>query len=54
MHDRRGDRGRRPRPGPPGFRWLTVGRLADLTRHSGYLNVQARTLLACLRYAQGK
>lgn len=32
----------------PGFRWLTLHQFADLLRHSHYVNVQARTLLACL------
>jgi dTDP-4-dehydro-6-deoxy-alpha-D-glucopyranose 2,3-dehydratase len=36
-------------PAPPDdFRWMTVRQLGDLVRHSGYLDVQARTLLACL------
>jgi len=30
------------------FHWLTLHQLADLMRHSHYLNVQARTLIACL------
>ncbi|WP_240809411.1 NDP-hexose 2,3-dehydratase family protein [Microbispora catharanthi] len=29
-------------------RWLTVSQLTDLLQHSRYLNVQARTLTACL------
>lgn len=33
---------------PPGFLWLTVGQLARLLRHSQYVNVEARSLLACL------
>lgn len=36
-------------PEPPGFRWLTLGQLEELTRHSHYLNMQARSALACLR-----
>lgn len=33
---------------PPGFFWLTVGQLTSLVCHSNYVNVQARSLLACL------
>ncbi|WP_416069048.1 NDP-hexose 2,3-dehydratase family protein [Streptomyces kanasensis] len=33
---------------PPGYRWVTVGQLNSLTAHGHYVNVQARTLLACL------
>jgi oxidase EvaA len=32
----------------PDFRWLTLHQLADLLRHSHYVNVQARSLVACL------
>nr|AKA59116.1 C2 dehydratase [Streptomyces sp. WAC2288] len=33
---------------PPSYRWVTPGQLNSLTRHGHYVNVQARTLLACL------
>ncbi|MEN3585893.1 NDP-hexose 2,3-dehydratase family protein [Streptomyces sp. ZYX-F-203] len=33
---------------PPGFAWATPAQLTALTRHGHYLNVEARTLLACL------
>jgi oxidase EvaA len=33
---------------PPGFRWMTPAQLANLVRRSHYVNVQARSLLACL------
>ncbi|GGU72538.1 NDP-hexose 2,3-dehydratase family protein [Lentzea flava] len=33
---------------PDGYAWVTVGQLADLLRHGQYVNVQARTLIACL------
>ncbi|MGP3949261.1 NDP-hexose 2,3-dehydratase family protein [Streptomyces sp. 7N604] len=33
---------------PPGYRWVTPGQLNSLARHGHYVNVQARTLLACL------
>ncbi|ONI76344.1 NDP-hexose 2,3-dehydratase [Actinosynnema sp. ALI-1.44] len=33
----------------PNYRWMTPHQLADLLRHSHYVNVQARSLLACLR-----
>ncbi|MFF5563813.1 NDP-hexose 2,3-dehydratase family protein [Streptomyces sp. NPDC012623] len=33
---------------PPGYAWATPAQLSALTRHGHYLNVEARTLLACL------
>jgi oxidase EvaA len=33
---------------PPGYAWVTPAQLTALVRHGHYLNVQARTLLACL------
>ncbi|MGW7169907.1 NDP-hexose 2,3-dehydratase family protein [Streptomyces sp. NPDC054884] len=33
---------------PPGHAWATVSQLTALLRHSQYVNVQARTLVACL------
>ncbi|MFJ9982360.1 NDP-hexose 2,3-dehydratase family protein [Streptomyces cyaneofuscatus] len=33
---------------PPGYRWVTPGQLTSLVRHGHYVNVQARTLIACL------
>ncbi len=33
---------------PSDFRWLTVHQLTALIRHSHYVNVQARSLVACL------
>jgi oxidase EvaA len=33
---------------PADFRWLTVRQLIELLRHSHYVNVQARTMIACL------
>ncbi|MFF4159679.1 NDP-hexose 2,3-dehydratase family protein [Streptomyces sp. NPDC001678] len=35
-------------PGHPDYRWLAVRQLTALLRHSHYLNVQARSLVACL------
>ncbi|WP_084780649.1 NDP-hexose 2,3-dehydratase family protein [Planobispora rosea] len=32
----------------PEYRWLTVHQLGELMRHSYYMNVQARSLMACL------
>lgn len=32
----------------PGYRWMAVHQLIELLRHSHYVNVQARSLLACL------
>ncbi|MEZ3182554.1 NDP-hexose 2,3-dehydratase family protein [Streptomyces pimonensis] len=37
-----------PHPCPPGFQWVTPAQLGTLVRHGHYVNVQARTLLACL------
>lgn len=34
---------------PPDYRWMTLHQLSGLLRHSHYVNVQARTLIACLR-----
>ncbi len=33
---------------PDDFHWLTVHQLIELLRHSHYVNVQARTMIACL------
>ncbi|MDR3083632.1 MAG: NDP-hexose 2,3-dehydratase family protein [Streptomyces sp.] len=33
---------------PPGHTWATPAQLTSLVQHSHYLNVQARTMLACL------
>ncbi|MGH3939765.1 MAG: NDP-hexose 2,3-dehydratase family protein [Pseudonocardiaceae bacterium] len=32
----------------PDFRWMTLHQLVELLRHSHYLNVQARSLIACV------
>lgn len=37
-----------PEDPPEGFCWVTAGQLMDLVRHAHYLNIEARTLLACL------
>jgi oxidase EvaA len=37
-----------PLDAPQGYFWVTAGQLTSLVRHGHYLNVQARTLLACL------
>ncbi|MFI8091854.1 NDP-hexose 2,3-dehydratase family protein [Streptomyces sp. NPDC086080] len=34
---------------PPGFRWMTLPQITWLLQHRHYLNVQARSLIACLR-----
>ncbi|MGW3498364.1 NDP-hexose 2,3-dehydratase family protein [Streptomyces sp. NPDC001020] len=36
------------RPDLPGYRWLTPAQLSGLLRHSHYVTMQARSLLACL------
>lgn len=33
---------------PPNYRWMTIRQLIDLLRHGHYLNIEARSLLACL------
>ncbi|MEV0144389.1 MULTISPECIES: NDP-hexose 2,3-dehydratase family protein [unclassified Nonomuraea] len=37
-----------PLPDHPGFRWLALHQIDELLRHSYYLNVEARSLTACL------
>lgn len=37
-----------PHNPPPGYAWVTREQLTSLVRHGHYLNVQGRTLLACL------
>jgi len=37
-----------PHDTPSNYTWTTVHRLASLLRHSYYLNVETRTLVACL------
>ncbi|MFF9852783.1 NDP-hexose 2,3-dehydratase family protein [Streptomyces litmocidini] len=37
-----------PLDAPAGYAWVSPAQLTSLTRHGHYLNVQARTLLACL------
>ncbi|MFD9043707.1 NDP-hexose 2,3-dehydratase family protein [Streptomyces bottropensis] len=32
---------------PPRFCWMTLGQLKELVRHSHYVNIEARTLVAC-------
>lgn len=36
------------------YRWLSVGQLVELLRHSYYVNVQARSLIACLHSLVGE
>lgn len=43
------DEDQAPSDPPAGYRWVTPCQLSWLVRHGHYLNVQARTLLACLR-----
>ncbi|RCV47750.1 NDP-hexose 2,3-dehydratase [Marinitenerispora sediminis] len=38
---------------PPDFRWMTLHQLTGLLAHSHYLNVQARSLVACLHSLTG-
>jgi oxidase EvaA len=34
---------------PQDYAWITISQLTDLLRHGHYVNVQARTLVACLK-----
>jgi oxidase EvaA len=45
------DEAQAPTQPPPGYCWVTPGQLNSLVRHSRYVNVQARSLLACLNTA---
>lgn len=36
------------------FRWVTVHQLSELLRHSHYVNIQARSLIACLHSLSGQ
>jgi oxidase EvaA len=38
-----------PEQDDPSYRWMTLNQLTGLLRHSHYVNVQARSLVACLR-----
>jgi dTDP-4-dehydro-6-deoxy-alpha-D-glucopyranose 2,3-dehydratase len=38
----------------PSYRWVTLHQLVELLRHSHYLNVQARSLVACLHSLTGE
>ncbi|MBT2210151.1 MULTISPECIES: NDP-hexose 2,3-dehydratase family protein [Actinomadura] len=42
-----------PDPGPD-YRWLTLHQLVGLLRHSHYVNVEARSLVACLHSLAGR
>ncbi|POX46526.1 NDP-hexose 2,3-dehydratase family protein [Streptomyces sp. Ru72] len=42
-----------PADPPPGYAWVTPAQLSALARHGHYLNVQARTLLACVNALPG-
>ncbi len=43
------DEAEAPLKAPPGYLWVTSDQLSMLAGHGHYLNVQARTLLVCLR-----
>jgi oxidase EvaA len=38
-----------PIDAPDEYRWMTLGQLTSLLTHSSYLNVELRTLIACMR-----
>ncbi|WP_406113309.1 NDP-hexose 2,3-dehydratase family protein [Streptomyces sp. NBC_01014] len=42
-----------PEQEPEGFRWTTLPQITWLLQHQHYLNVQARSLIACLRACTG-
>ncbi|MEU8589989.1 NDP-hexose 2,3-dehydratase family protein [Streptomyces sp. NPDC048664] len=42
------DEAQAPQVPPPGYAWVTPAQLTSLVRHGHYVNVQGRTLLACL------
>lgn len=42
-----------PSAAPEGYVWASVGQVAEMLRHGHYLNIEARTLVACL-YAWGE
>jgi dTDP-4-dehydro-6-deoxy-alpha-D-glucopyranose 2,3-dehydratase len=42
------DEAEAPTRPPPGYLWVTPGQLSSLVRHSHYVNVQARSLLAAV------
>lgn len=37
-----------PREVPPEYAWITTGQIAGMLRHGQYINMHARTLIACL------
>ncbi|WP_035847264.1 NDP-hexose 2,3-dehydratase family protein [Kitasatospora azatica] len=43
-----------PLEAPEGYRWLTLAQLAPLIQHGHRVNVQARTLVACLNALAGR
>ncbi|MFE9840275.1 NDP-hexose 2,3-dehydratase family protein [Streptomyces goshikiensis] len=43
-----------PQDPPPGYAWVTPAQLTSLVRHGHYVNVQGRTLLACLNASAAK
>ncbi|WP_285639476.1 NDP-hexose 2,3-dehydratase family protein [Lentzea sp. NBRC 102530] len=48
------DPGFAPDPPTGDYRWLTLAQLVELLRHSNYVNVQARSLVACLHGLSGR
>ncbi|WP_236572716.1 NDP-hexose 2,3-dehydratase family protein [Streptomyces sp. GS7] len=48
-----GHRGDGGPPGSPGHRWIPMDELVGLMQHSHYVNVEARTLVACLQSVCG-
>ncbi len=39
-----------PDEAPPGYLWITPRQLASLVRFGNHVNVEARSLLACLGF----
>lgn len=48
------DESQAPLDPPPGYHWMTTSQLSSLVQHGHYLNVQARTMLACLNAMEAR
>ena len=35
---------------PPTYQWMTLGQINEFMRYSNYINIQARSLIAALKY----
>lgn len=41
-----------PEEVPPAFQWMTLGQINELLRYSNYVNIQARSLIAAIKYSK--